>query len=146
MEYLLVIYFLINGVWVAGDDYAEGWSALPYPTLEQCQASAARGLELHEGLKIVNPQAHDKRFECEPRAPRCSPTIAATEKLEAIKREFQDWIWTGADRRTEIARIYNDTFNTNVERSFDASTSGRRETECKQPAQCEHRTGSRALA
>ncbi len=69
MKYMLVIYFLIKGVWVAGDDLpTEGWSALAYPTLEQCQASAARGVELHEELKAVNPRAHDKRFECEPRA------------------------------------------------------------------------------
>ena len=67
--YLLVIYFLINGVWVAGDDLpTEGWSSLAYPTLEQCQTSAARGMELQEQLKAVNPRAYDKRFECEPRA------------------------------------------------------------------------------
>ena len=35
MEYVLVICFLTNGLWVAGDNLpTEGRSALPYPTLE----------------------------------------------------------------------------------------------------------------
>ncbi len=29
MEYLLVVYFLMHGVWVRGDEL-EGWASIPY--------------------------------------------------------------------------------------------------------------------
>ncbi len=67
MNYMLVIYFLIKGVWVAGEDLpTEGWSAIAYPTLEKCQAAAERGTELYLELKAINPRTYEKRFECEP--------------------------------------------------------------------------------
>jgi hypothetical protein len=65
MEYLLVVYFLMNGVWVRGDEL-EGWASVPYPTQELCLARKARAEEIHADLKRINPRAYDKRFECEP--------------------------------------------------------------------------------
>ena len=68
MNYMMVIYFLINGVWVAGEDMpGGGWSAMAFPTLEKCQAAADRGTELYVDLKANDPRTHEKRFECEPR-------------------------------------------------------------------------------
>ena len=67
MEYLLVVYFLMNGVWVRGDEL-EGWASIPYPVQELCLERKARAEEIHADLKRINPRAYDKRFECEPRA------------------------------------------------------------------------------
>ena len=67
MEYLLVVYFLMNGDWVRGDEL-EGWASRPYPTMEICLERKVRGEEIHADLKRVNPRAYDKRFACEPRA------------------------------------------------------------------------------
>ncbi len=67
MEYLLVVYLLMSGEWVRGDDI-DGWGSLPYPTLEECLESKARGEKLFEELKTINPRAYERRFECEPRA------------------------------------------------------------------------------
>ena len=41
-------------------------------------------------------------------------TAAANEKVENIKKEFQEWLWKDEDRRTELATLYNETFNSIV--------------------------------
>lgn len=48
-------------------------------------------------------------------------TQAANEKAEAVKREFGQWVFDDDLRRERLARIYNDTFNTDVLRSYDGS-------------------------
>ena len=41
-------------------------------------------------------------------------TAAANEKVEAIQKEFQEWLWKDEGRRTELAKLYNETFNSIV--------------------------------
>lgn len=41
-------------------------------------------------------------------------TAAANEKVENIQKEFQDWLWKDEGRRTELATLYNETFNSVV--------------------------------
>jgi len=41
-------------------------------------------------------------------------TAAANEKIENITKEFQDWLWRDEARRTELAALYNETFNSIV--------------------------------
>ena len=41
-------------------------------------------------------------------------TAAANEKVEAIQKEFQEWLWKDEARRTELATLYNETFNSIV--------------------------------
>ena len=41
-------------------------------------------------------------------------TAAANEKVEAIQKEFQEWLWKDENRRTELATLYNETFNSIV--------------------------------
>lgn len=48
-------------------------------------------------------------------------TTAANEKVERVKAEWKNWLWTDDTRRERLARIYNDTFNTDVQRDFDGS-------------------------
>jgi N12 class adenine-specific DNA methylase len=52
-------------------------------------------------------------------------THAAQEMAERIKTEFSTWIWQDIARRTELCRLYNDTFNTRIERTYDGSHLGR---------------------
>ncbi len=66
MEFLLVVYLLMGGDWVRGDEF-EGWGPIPYPTEELCRQRKARAEEIQADLKRVNPRAFDKRFACEPR-------------------------------------------------------------------------------
>lgn len=46
-------------------------------------------------------------------------TTAANEKVERVKAEWKNWIWSDDARRERLARIYNDTFNTDVQREYD---------------------------
>ena len=41
-------------------------------------------------------------------------TAAANEKVEAIQKEFQEWLWKDENRRTELATLYNEVFNSIV--------------------------------
>ena len=41
-------------------------------------------------------------------------TAAANEKVEAIQKEFQEWLWKDEGRRAELATLYNETFNSIV--------------------------------
>ena len=66
MEYLLVVYILMNGTWVRGDEI-EGWASIPYSSEQICLERKASAEALQVELKTRNPQAYDKRFECEPR-------------------------------------------------------------------------------
>ena len=66
MEYLLVVYILMNGNWVRGDEI-EGWASIAYASEQICLERKASAEALQVELKTRNPQAYDKRFECEPR-------------------------------------------------------------------------------
>lgn len=46
-------------------------------------------------------------------------TEAANQKLDRMREEFASWAWRDAERTDRLVRIYNDTFNTTVPRSFD---------------------------
>ncbi|MCF3635677.1 lactate dehydrogenase [Komagataeibacter intermedius] len=48
-------------------------------------------------------------------------TEAAKEKLTAIRRAFETWVWQDGDRAERLVRLYNDTYNNLVARAFDGS-------------------------
>lgn len=48
-------------------------------------------------------------------------TIAAQEKAEAIKAEFQNWIWEDEARRDTLAHLYNETFNNTVTPKYNGA-------------------------
>ena len=48
-------------------------------------------------------------------------TEAANEKAKAIQKEFEDWIWKDENRRSSLARLYNETFNAIVNPKYDGS-------------------------
>lgn len=51
-------------------------------------------------------------------------TEAAREKQNAIKAEWQKWLWQDPERADRIASIYNDKMNRIVVRTFDGSHMG----------------------
>lgn len=60
---------------------------------------------MRDGSSVVNQAATD----------------AANEKLERVKAEWKKWLWQDDARREQLGRLYNDTFNTDVLRTFDGS-------------------------
>lgn len=51
-------------------------------------------------------------------------TEAASEKQNAIKAEWQKWLWQDPERADRIASLYNDKMNRIVVRTFDGSHMG----------------------
>ena len=49
-------------------------------------------------------------------------TLAANDKLDAIKSEWDNWIWKTDDRRDRLAKIYNDKFNIYAKREYNGSS------------------------
>ena len=66
MKYWLVVYIMINGAWVSGEEL-EGWGPVAYESEALCLESKARAEALHEDLRRENPRANDKQFACERR-------------------------------------------------------------------------------
>jgi hypothetical protein len=66
MEYLLVVYFLMGGIWIHGDTI-DGWGPIPYPTEAVCLERKARAEAIQLDLERVNPRAIPKRYACERR-------------------------------------------------------------------------------
>lgn len=48
-------------------------------------------------------------------------TQNARDKIDELKRDFEEWIFRDMDRREHLEQVYNDTFNTNVPLEFDGS-------------------------
>ena len=46
-------------------------------------------------------------------------TAAANEKIEAIQKEFQEWLWQDESRRADLATLYNETFNSIVTPTYN---------------------------
>lgn len=48
-------------------------------------------------------------------------TAAALGKASELQTQFVEWLWKDASRRERLARLYNDTFNTDVRRKYDGA-------------------------
>ena len=48
-------------------------------------------------------------------------TQAAKEKVNAVREEWNRWIYEDDARREQLSHLYNDMFNTDVQRKFDGS-------------------------
>lgn len=46
-------------------------------------------------------------------------TTAAQAKADELAQRFSDWLWEDPQRATELARVYNDRFNSVVLRTYD---------------------------
>lgn len=100
------------------------WSISASPTAE---ASAMYGTDRVSVSEIIRAAANQKRlqvFDTMPDDTRVlneGATQAANEKVEKVKAEFRRWIWADEERRVRLARLYNDTFNTDRQREYDGS-------------------------
>jgi N12 class adenine-specific DNA methylase len=48
-------------------------------------------------------------------------TEKAVQKFEEIRAEFENWVYTNAERRERLGQIYNEKYNTTVRRKYDGS-------------------------
>ena len=79
---------------------------------------------LDDALNAHIPQIWDTWRDEDGRERRelnAAETEAAKDKLAAIKRAFEDWVWTETRRAEQLAKIYNERFNNLVPRHFDGT-------------------------
>lgn len=99
----------------------------PYGTRQNVRATTKWGTPrapadylIEQGLNLREPVVYDK--DAEGKAVVNGPeTLAAQEKLEALNEEFRRWIFEDSPHASELSRIYNEHFNSEVERQWDGS-------------------------
>ena len=78
---------------------------------------------IEESLNLRDVRIFDTVIEdgLEKRILNKKETAIAQQKQEAIKEEFQSWIWKDPSRRERLTRLYNDRFNAIRPREYDGS-------------------------
>lgn len=76
----------------------------------QLMEAALTGREIR--IETRDPETKKASFDA-------GATELANQKLDALREEFQKWLWKDQARTTELVQLYNDKFNTTVPRSFD---------------------------
>lgn len=74
-------------------------------------------------LNMQQPVVYDYTTEDGKRksVKNANETILAEQKQKQIKQRFMKWAWKDTNRRTEMARLFNDTYNNTRERRYDGS-------------------------
>ncbi len=91
-----------------------------YVTYGTDRANAYRILE--DSLNLRDVRIYDTITDADGKEKRVlnkDATTLAQQKQQAIKDEFQDWIWKDADRRQTLVKKYNEKFNSIRPREYD---------------------------
>lgn len=110
------VYNPITATWTLDAERISNAAFTKYAT---DRASIMKVLEAAANQKQIQVFDEDRRAGT--RTLNEAATTAANAKVELVKSEWKNWIWSDDARRTRLARIYNDTFNTDVAREFDGS-------------------------
>ena len=109
------VYNPVNASWTISVDSVPQSALTQYAT---DRASMLAVLEAAANQKQIT--VYDKNYDGS-RTLNEAATTAANEKVERVKAEWRNWIWADDARRERLHRIYNDTFNTDVQREYDGS-------------------------
>lgn len=109
------VYNPVNASWTLSADRIPASNSSQWST---DRANILAILEAASNQKQIT--IYDKHYDGS-RTLNEAATTAANEKVERVKAEWKGWIWSDDSRRERLARIYNDTFNTDVQREFDGS-------------------------
>ncbi|MFA9202579.1 MAG: GNAT family N-acetyltransferase, partial [Flavobacteriales bacterium] len=115
----------VNSATAHYNNYAASWDVTTSTVPESSQTSF--GTIRANAATILIAALNGKQITIYDQLPQnktevnAEATAAANEKVEQVKRAWADWIWTDDARRVELARIYNDTFNTTVQQRFDGA-------------------------
>jgi len=72
-------------------------------------------------LNVQVPTVRDRDPETDRYFVNPDETLAAREKLGALKERFAAWVFEDSARRERLCRVYNDLFNATRPRQFDGS-------------------------
>ena len=79
---------------------------------------------IEQTLNLKDVKVFDTIIDDEGRKQRVlnkKETAIASNKQDAIKEAFLNWIWEDPDRRNKLVRLYNDKFNSIRPREYDGS-------------------------
>jgi len=110
----------IAGTWNVDENFRANYSVSSTQTYGTAKVNALKLFELalNQSLPKVykpDPSGSDKRVVDK------EETIAAREKQALIKEKFVEWVWADDARALKLTRLYNDIFNSVVQRKYDGS-------------------------
>jgi len=118
-----VKYSEVNGEWrITGKNADSPRNAFAYATYGTERANAYRILE--DTLNLKDVRIYDKSVNengDEIRVLNKKETMLASQKQDAMKAAFKDWIFKDQQRRESLVRVYNERFNSVRPREYDGS-------------------------
>lgn len=116
-----VKYAPFTAEWNINNKNAVGYNNVAaYVTYGTDRANAYKILE--DSLNLRDVRIYDTITDTDGKEKRVlnkDATTLAQQKQQAIKDEFQDWIWKDADRRQTLVKTYNEKFNSIRPREYD---------------------------
>lgn len=110
----------VNGQWnISGKNDDSPGNSLVTATYGTRRANGYRLLE--DALNLRDTKIYDTVTEDgkEKRVLNKQETMLAQQKQEMIKEAFKEWIFKDLERREDLCRIYNETFNSIRPREYD---------------------------
>jgi N12 class adenine-specific DNA methylase/CheY-like chemotaxis protein len=116
-----VQYSNVTGQWNVKGKNADRGNALVNMTYGTSRANAYRILE--DSLNLRDTRIFDVVTEDgkEKRVLNKKETMLASQKQEAIREAFKDWIFRDPERRQDLCAKYNELFNSKRPREYDGS-------------------------
>ena len=118
-----VKYSEVNGEWrITGKNADSTGNSLAYATYGTARANAYRILE--DTLNLKDIRIYDKSVNengDEIRVLNKKETMLASQKQDAMKAAFKDWIFKDQKRRERLVKVYNERFNSIRPREYDGS-------------------------
>ena len=118
-----VKYSEVNGEWrITGKNADSPRNAFACATFGTTRANAYKILE--DSLNLKDVRIYDKSINEngeEIRVLNKKETMLASQKQDAMKAAFKDWIFRDQQRRERLVRVYNERFNSIRPREYDGS-------------------------
>lgn len=112
-----------SGAWnISGKNADSDRNVLTTATYGTSRINAYKILE--ETLNLKDVRIYDTKIDAEGNEIRVlnkKETMLATQKQDAIKEAFKDWIFRDQERRGKLCQIYNERFNSIRPREYDGS-------------------------
>ena len=113
----------VNGEWrITGKNADSPRNAFAYATYGTERANAYKILE--DTLNLKDVRIYDKSVNengDEIRVLNKKETMLASQKQDAMKAAFKDWIFKDQQRRERLIKVYNERFNSIRPREYDGS-------------------------
>ena len=111
----------VTGQWNVKGKNSDYGNTLVHNTYGTTRANAYKILE--DSLNLRDTRIYDVIIEegKEKRVLNKKETTLASQKQEAIREAFKDWIFKDPERRVELVKVYNERFNSTRPREYDGS-------------------------